>query len=237
MLSAGVGGTVVGLVMSQKMAPVTREEVLALDPDQVNAFDRSATQNYSDFAVGLSNVSIVSVATGAALVSLMPLLTNKKWRQTAVLATLYAEAFLITQGITGITKPIVGRYRPYLYNPNVALEKKLEKQGYGKRSFFSGHSSLSFCSAVFLSKVVFDMYPKSHWRFLVSGGALTLAAITGYARYAAGKHFGSDILVGAALGSVVGYLVPVMHKKRDVPVSVVPLVHHQLSGIALVGSY
>ena len=41
---------------------------------------------------------------------------------------------------------------------------------------------------------------------------MTAAATTGYLRYAAGRHYPTDILVGAAMGAFVGYLVPSLHE-------------------------
>ena len=50
--------------------------------------------------------------------------------------------------------------------------------------------------------------PISSARGWVWGGCLTAAATTGYLRFAAGRHYPTDILVGAAMGAFVGYLVP-----------------------------
>jgi membrane-associated phospholipid phosphatase len=43
---------------------------------------------------------------------------------------------------------------------------------------------------------------------------LGTAAAVGGLRIAAGKHFPTDILAGAAVGSLVGYLVPRLHLRR-----------------------
>jgi membrane-associated phospholipid phosphatase len=65
---------------------------------------------------------------------------------------------------------------------------------------------------VFLASVFERLYPDSHARGWVWGGCLTAAATTGYLRYAAGRHYPTDILVGAAMGAFVGYLVPTLHE-------------------------
>jgi membrane-associated phospholipid phosphatase len=44
--------------------------------------------------------------------------------------------------------------------------------------------------------------------------AALIPAITGLCRYGAGKHFFTDILVGYAIGSAVGILVPQLHKRK-----------------------
>ncbi len=40
-----------------------------------------------------------------------------------------------------------------------------------------------------------------------------LPALTGYLRIRAGKHYPSDVLAGYALGALIGYAVPALHRK------------------------
>lgn len=44
--------------------------------------------------------------------------------------------------------------------------------------------------------------------------SLTLAAMTGYARVKAGKHYPTDVIAAAAVGFAIGYLIPTLHKKK-----------------------
>src|SRR6266566_92952 len=67
----------------------------------------------------------------------------------------------------------------------------------GGRSFPSGHSATSFAFAA----VVAHRYPKNKW---VKWGAYALATGVSLSRYAAKKHYPSDILIGATLGYVTG---------------------------------
>jgi membrane-associated phospholipid phosphatase len=39
-----------------------------------------------------------------------------------------------------------------------------------------------------------------------------VAALTGYLRIAGDKHYMSDVLTGAAVGSAIGYMVPRLHR-------------------------
>jgi membrane-associated phospholipid phosphatase len=58
-------------------------------------------------------------------------------------------------------------------------------------------------------------------------GSEALAATTAVLRVEAGKHFWSDVAVGALVGSAVGYLVPQLHlrQQREAPIaSVAPMV-------------
>ncbi len=68
---------------------------------------------------------------------------------------------------------------------------------------------------VFMASVFERLYPHSSARPWVWGGCLAAAATTGYLRYAAGRHYPTDILVGAAMGAFVGYLVPSLHELEE----------------------
>lgn len=61
-------------------------------------------------------------------------------------------------------------------------------------------------------------------------GGLTLAAVTGYLRIAADKHYFSDVLVGAVVGAGAGLLVPqlTIHRLTIVPAE---------SGVAVAGRW
>ena len=65
---------------------------------------------------------------------------------------------------------------------------------------------------VFLATVYGKMNPDSSSKDLVWAGCLATASVTGYLRYAAGYHYPSDILAGAALGAFSGWLVPQLHE-------------------------
>ena len=90
--------------------------------------------------------------------------------------------------------------------------KPLKMEKTSRRSFYSGHTSSAFASMVFLAGVFERLYPDSDARGWVWGGCLAAATTTGYLRYAAGRHYPTDILAGAAVGAFVGYLVPALHE-------------------------
>jgi hypothetical protein len=68
------------------------------------------------------------------------------------------------------------------------MQKKLDQGIDSVKSFYSSHTSIAFCSAVFLSKIYSDIYPESRFRYIVLGAGLAAAATTGYMRYAAEKE-------------------------------------------------
>jgi membrane-associated phospholipid phosphatase len=62
---------------------------------------------------------------------------------------------------------------------------------------------------------------------------LISASYVGYLRYLAGKHFPSDVIVGAFMGSVAGYLVPYFHKKSRNPNSNAPFYQARVHQITI----
>jgi hypothetical protein len=92
----------------------------------------------------------------------------------------HAEAFFVNLAFTMVLKETVKRWRP---------------DGSNHRSFPSGHSSSSFVIAAMMQK----MYGNK-----VGVPAFALACITGVQRIHGERHWLTDILTGALLGTLVG---------------------------------
>ena len=75
---------------------------------------------------------------------------------------------------------------------------------------------------MFLSTTFANYNPDSSLKPYVWGTSLLFAATVGYLRFAAGMHYPTDILTGALVGSAIGYLIPLLHKKDDAGSSQVP---------------
>ena len=71
-------------------------------------------------------------------------------------------------------------------------------QAYG--SFYSGHASTAFATAVFTGIWFSETYPGSQWIPWVWAGSLSAATAVAVLRVAAGKHFPTDVIAGAAAG-------------------------------------
>lgn len=220
-IGATVVSTKITSAIAKKRQPLPTESfILSLDPDEINSFDRRAIYHWS---TGTSNVSdhFKSVGSLSPFALTLPLLRRKQFREILTVGIMYLEAGMFSRSVTGIVKYSVRRPRPYLYNNNVPLDFKLREQQNATRSFFSGHTSNAFCGAIFTATVFQKLYPDSPARYGVWGGAITIATTTGILRYYAGKHYPSDILVGALVGSAVGFLIPRLHlqKKRRISLS------------------
>ena len=216
LLSGGGVATVAGVVAQRSLQGFTPEEIASLSRGDVNPFDRGATWQYSQGA-GTASDYLVYGLIAAPVAALVDDQVGADWHTYLVM---YAEAMLLTGATVQLVKPLVGRTRPYAYNDLVPLEAKTGPDT--RMSFYSSHTAFAFTSAVFLGTTYADYFPHSTWRPWVWAIALTTATAVGVLRYAAGEHFPSDILLGAAMGAGVGYAVPALHRCSTEDLSVIP---------------
>jgi undecaprenyl-diphosphatase len=128
---------------------------------------------------------------------------------------MYAEAFMLTYGTKDILKKIINRNRPYTYFGTIP--SGLEDDYHN--SFPSGHTSLAFMSAGFLTSTLLKDYPDSRWKMPVISISYSMAVAVAVNRIRSGSHFLTDVIAGATIGSLYGYLVPALHlnKKQNNP--------------------
>ncbi len=195
-------------LLANNIQSFSPEQVYNLDRARVNAFDRVATFNQSYSADKTSDY----LALSSKLLPALFLAGDRTREHFHEIVLLYAETYMVANGLTTLTKSAVGRPRPFVYNEAFAVDDKL---GRGARySFFSGHTSKTAALSFFSAKVYADFHPDSEWRPFVWAAAATLPAVTGYMRVKSGKHYPSDVMVGYAVGALTGILVPHLHKRH-----------------------
>jgi membrane-associated phospholipid phosphatase len=133
---------------------------------------------------------------------------------------IHAEALSINLALNGLMKYAVRRPRPYTYNPERAIRERYDcsRTTDACLSFYSGHSSTAFAAAfsgVLLTNETVAM--SAGYRALWWGVMLGGASATAQLRVRAGKHFYSDVVVGALVGSAIGIMVPRIHGSRYTP--------------------
>lgn len=132
-------------------------------------------------------------------------------RDALVISQTYAATYLATN----LIKVSVKRLRPFNYDRRFLADRR---EGDARASFPSGHASMSFAAAATLSVMLEQRHPGEGWAFGVSAAAFATAAGVATLRVLAARHFPSDVLVGAALGTTIGILVPRFHRGRgDTP--------------------
>lgn len=206
-----VGSGAAAFFMHKNQKIITLDEINALSPSMVNKFDRSAIFNDSKGAKITSDIFMYSASLAPALM-FIDKEVRKEWK---TYLPMWMEVYGMTAGLTELTKQLVKRKRPYVYNDKLSAESKVGKDA--TVSFFSGHTSTTAASMFFMAKVYADLHPDSKFKPLMWTGAALIPAITGLCRYGAGKHFFTDILVGYAIGAAIGVLVPQLHKIKVKP--------------------
>ncbi len=132
-------------------------------------------------------------------------------RVATQLGMLYAESLAVTLAITGTTKLVVHRERPYgrLCADDLALDPTDCEPRNRFVSFFSSHSSVAFTAAS-TSCATANYLPlwgdTSPW--IPCSVGYVLAGAVGTLRIVADQHYLTDVVTGAAVGTLVGWAVP-----------------------------
>lgn len=165
-------------------------------------------------AANLSDVSLslaVAIPIGAELAGNSgPRFVNAE--------VVYTQALLANALITSAAKAFFRRPRPFSYRKDRRCTFDFEASDMN-RSFFSGHASSSFTAALSGSLLLSERGFPAWSRSAMWGTELALAGATANLRARAGKHYYSDILIGAVVGTGVGIAVPVLHGADDAPSS------------------
>lgn len=220
LLPLGAGLSLYNFSYNEQQNPFSEIEIQNLSASSVNRFDRSATSYWNPSADRFSDALTLGFMAAPALL-LIPNLKSREYKQAAILALMYSEVVLLTYGLTEFTKNLDLRIRPYMYNSRLSLNEKqdLAATGDARRSFYSLHAALVFGTAVFTSKTAIDLYGwNSRTRWVVAGTSSVALSVTAL-RFYSGQHFPSDLVAGALVGGLIGYVVPLIHKKAASNVS------------------
>lgn len=172
------------------------------DPGSLSGFDRIALHNFSASAGTASTVALFGVITFSAYAALHGTTTAQERGNVAVMSNALAWTFAATEW----AKVLVHRSRPVLYTATAPVAATdLDS----RKSFPSGHSSIAFAAATsyFVMAGRQGMPHRTRNAVLAYGTALGIAVL----RVSAGKHFPTDVIAGAALGSGLGWLAAAVH--------------------------
>ena len=194
----GFGAIVLEFLVKPPATPRWEGPIL-FDEDARNALragsetGRSRAALASDF--GYLGLPVYAIGVEAGLVTW---LGKGQFDAALQLALINAEALAVNGVLTRVTQRAVARMRPDGTSDNT--------------SFFSGHTSAAFTTASALCV--------QHSRLEIYGGiadklvcpaAVAVAATTGLLRMIADRHWASDVMAGAAFGTLVGATVSWVH--------------------------
>jgi membrane-associated phospholipid phosphatase len=117
-----------------------------------------------------------------------------------------AESVALNGALTQIVKFAVGRERPFVHALPVNQKGLTAHPADNNVSFYSSHTSFAFAMAVSTGTVA--SMRRYRWAPVIWVAGLLGAAAVGYLRIAADQHYLTDVLVGAAAGSTIGFAVP-----------------------------
>ena len=117
------------------------------------------------------------------------------------------EALMLGELSGYVIKGVVGRQRPYVQPRNPHSYGFLRGFGGGDpyRSFPSGHSVAAFAAAAAVTSQTSAWWPGSRW--LIGSAMFGGATLTGVSRMYNNRHWASDVIVGAGIGTFAGLKV------------------------------
>ncbi len=185
----------------------------APSPRGVNALDRTVIGNRSGTASALSDSMLATNLTlpfVASLVDNLFLQGGGSWDGLGSDSLVLLETIAVGSIVCNVVKYGVRRPRPYVYDPSTDPEKR--RSNTATLSFFSGHTSLAFSMATAYSYLFTLRHPESPMVLPVWLFSHSVAATTAVMRVEGGKHFWTDVVTGALVGSAVGLFVPALHR-------------------------
>ncbi len=174
-----------------------------LDVTMVNGFDRLAMFPYSKELDVTSTVLEYAAAIAPVFFSIFLDLD-----QSATAGVIYLESMSYAFFAKNALKCLFPRQRPWLYFGETSGSVPEERND----SFPSGHATIAFAAAtcgIFLFNAYF---PDSPYLIPFAAADLMTAFLTSAFRVVSGMHFMTDVIVGAALGTAAGLLVPYLHQ-------------------------
>lgn len=184
------------------------------DRREVNGFDRIAIDLHSRTADVISDLTVWASVGVPVVADALWLGNTRALREDLMILT---ETLALNAAAVMTVKFIVQRPLPVTY----AQRDGVEKQAQGYRSFYSGHTSTAVAALTAASWTYTLRRGPATWPWLVTAA---VGASVGVERVLAGRHFPTDVLVGAAAGFGFGSLVPLLHARgRRLPVAIAPL--------------
>jgi membrane-associated phospholipid phosphatase len=116
------------------------------------------------------------------------------------------ESIVLGYVITGAVKTVAGRARPFMSKDNARnfkLFRGLRDDDY--RSFPSGHATAAFALASVVSAETSHWWPETRW--IIGPAMYGAATLTAVSRIYNNQHWASDVLAGAAVGTLTGIKV------------------------------
>lgn len=171
-------------------------------------------EKHGEFGKASDHLRLGALIVGGAAVAADGLFGGDSFGDRLLVdGAIFAESMLLTSALTNATKVLTLRTRPYAYTEPGGKADDVH-------SFASGHTSAAAAATFTAARLIDrqnDLSPAA--RIGLYGGATAITAGVGALRVAAGMHFPTDVLAGAALGAGIGILLPTLHEVSSVSVA------------------
>ncbi|BDG02498.1 phosphatase PAP2 family protein [Anaeromyxobacter oryzae] len=207
------GGTLTLLALEQQLAPL---HCRWCTPPGFDA-DVTRALGWSDTTAAATASDVLQVVVGVGVLgnALLDGYRRGDPKLGMVNVLLITEATSIAMLLDTGVKYAVGRARP-----SVWLGETKESHN-GNLSFFSGHTTFAFAIAASSSTLLLSQDAPDAG--LATAVSFAGAGLVGYLRIAADAHYLTDVLAGAAVGSLVGWAVPhLFHPSKQAAVQLRP---------------
>jgi len=118
-----------------------------------------------------------------------------------------AEAILFNGLITTGAKMMFSRGRPFINEGSYEIDLFEFESNFKETSLPSGHTSTAFTAATILSNRINNTY--------ASVALYSMASMTAFQRIYVDKHWFSDTILGAALGTFIGLKIVKLHENHS----------------------
>lgn len=192
--------------------------------DDLNAVDKPFAGTYNPSWSKATDVVVIVLGTAP-----WPML----WYDNSLVNTLndvtiIYESALTAMAVSGLATLSAQRARPYVYGTKAPEDVRTSPNG--ALSFVSGHTTMAFALSTSTFWTIYRRHGSGTYAWTTLGVGTLLASFVAVGRVAAGKHFPTDVLTGAAVGASVGTLMPALH---DAPVLVIPTADATGAGLAV----
>ncbi len=207
-----------GGVLAQVSGAWRFHEMPANDPqawhrEDLWPVDRWAAGLYSPLASDISDVAVLPVVLALPMMdAFMALGGEAKWGPVFADGLVLAEALVWASALNLAVRSLRWHPRPLMFSEDAPMETRTAPEVGG--SFYSGHANAAFVGAALFGAIFPRRFPEWNPAWVWGGG---LAAASGVAvlRVTAGKHYPTDVVVGAAAGTLFGLLFAHIHKGNE----------------------